>query len=52
MLDTVGNFVRMSIISTFDNLFVIPFGESNIGKYIGHTMSVNRYRKSKIIVSR
>jgi hypothetical protein len=47
----VGNFVRMAIMSTFDNLFVIPFQSSSIGNAIGKQLRFEKFRKPKYVVS-
>ena len=51
MLDTVGNFVRMAIISTFDNLFVVPFQSSSLGNSVGKKLRFDKFRKPKYVVS-
>lgn len=51
VLDVVNNFIKMKIISQFDDFFVDPYKMTSMAKFVGINIPVDRFRKAKIYIN-
>lgn len=51
-LDVVNNFIKMKILSQFGMFFMEPYKFSSLTRFIGVQINIDRFRKSKVLISR
>jgi hypothetical protein len=51
-LAVVNNFIKMKILSQFGLFFMEPYKFSSLTRFIGVPISIDRFRKSKVLISR
>lgn len=50
VLEVVNNFVKMKIISLFDDFFIEPYKTTHMAKFIGLQINIVKFRGEKIMV--
>lgn len=52
VLDLINQFIKLKILSMFDDFFAEPFKQSSMKGFMGIRINVKKYRKCKIIISK
>jgi len=47
-----NNFIKMKILSSFDDFFVEPYKHSSMARFIGVSIPIDRFRKDKIFITK
>ena len=51
ILDVINNFVKMKIISQFDDFCMHPYKHTSMAKFMGINIKIDTFRKTKVYVT-